>query len=227
MDEPQLYERYDRDEAIAFYGPAAEARSRCDGQWIVFPHVVIGFAEVGEPPKASHFSCGGQFCWVASKRYRVGHDQHMTFVPPEVTSRHADRPIYLFVRPSDSGRHLYVGEVTPACRFKIRSDKENHGEAYFSLSPALPSEVWAEIGGYQPGDVDHGSIDSALDRLRQPIDVEERLWVLRRLVAYWHGPIRPDDGFDEDDLEGLSIPYSLRRAYASDFSGIWANTLNR
>ena len=65
MGEPTLYERYDRSEAIALFGSEAEARSLCDGQWVIFPHVVIGFAEIGEPPKASHFTCGGEFCWVA------------------------------------------------------------------------------------------------------------------------------------------------------------------
>ncbi|SRR5579883_1603182 len=213
MDGLRLYERYDRQEAVALFGTGTEARSRCDGQWVILPEAVLGFADLGEPPKASHFTCGGEFCWVARKRYRVGHDQHSRFVPPQLTSRHADRPIHLLVRPSDSGRHLYVGELSPACRFKIRSDKGNHGEAYFSLSPALPSDVWGEIGGYQPGDLDHASIDSALERLRQPLDVEERLWVLRRLVAYWHGPIRPEDGFREDDLEKLKIPYPLRWWY--------------
>jgi hypothetical protein len=161
----------------------------------------------------SHFTCAGEFCWVARKWYRVGPDRHIRFVPPEVVSRHADRPIHLFVCPSDSGRYLHVGVLTPACRFKNRSGKENHGEAYFSLSPALPSEVWGEVGGCRPGDLDHASIDSALDRLRPPSDVEERLWVLRRLVAYWHGPIRPEDGIREGDLDGLSVPYSLRWWY--------------
>jgi hypothetical protein len=212
MGGPELYQRYDRDEAIALFGSESESRSLCDGQWIVFPHVVIGLSEIGGPPRASHFTCGGGFCWVARKPYRVSDDEPITFVPPEAVSSHADRPIRLFVRPIDSGRYLYVGDLDPACRFSI-SGEDNHGEACFSLSPALPSEVWGEIGGYQPGDLDHASIDAALDRLRQPLKVEERLRVVRRLVEYWHGPIRPEDGIPESELSGVAMPDPLRWWY--------------
>jgi hypothetical protein len=212
MCEPKLYERYDHSEAIAAFGPEAKARSLCDGQWVIFPHVVIGFAEIGEPPKHSHFTNGGEFCWVANKPYRVSDDEQLHFVPSEVTSRHADRPIRLFVRQLDSEQWRYVGELAPACRFTI-SGKDNCGEAYFGLSPALSSKVWAEIGGFRPGDQDHDAIDAALDRLRQPVNMEERLWVLRRLVEYWHGPIRAEDGFIEKELEGFAIPYPLRWWY--------------
>ena len=212
MGEPRLYERYERSEAIALFGSEAEPRSLCDGQWVIFPHVVIGFSEIGEPPKKSHFASGGEFCWVADKPYQVSDDQHIKFVPPEVVSLHADRLIQLFVQPNDSDRYRYVGELGPACRFSM-CNKDNCGEAYFSLSPPLPSEIWAEIGGYRPGDLDHKSIDAALDRLRHPINVEERLLVLQQLVAYWHGPIRPEDGFSETELEGLSMPYPLRWWY--------------
>jgi hypothetical protein len=212
MGQPQLYERYDRDEAIALFEAGVEARSRCDGQWIILSGVVLGFADVGEPPQNSHFTSGGEFCWVARRPYRVGDDEHRTFLPPEVTSLHADRPIHLFVRPIESGRHRYVGELGPACRFTI-CGTDKHGEAYFPLSPALPSEVWGEIGGYQPDGLDHASIDSALERLRRPLHVEERLSVLRRLVEYWHGPIRPDDGIPESELSGLAIPDPLRWWY--------------
>ena len=100
MDEPRLYERYDRSEAIALFASETEPRSVCDGQWVIFPHVVIGFSEIGEPPMSSHFTSGGQFCWVADKPYQVGADKDIKFVPSEVVSLHADNPIRLFVRPS-------------------------------------------------------------------------------------------------------------------------------
>ena len=61
--------------------------------------------------------------------------------------------------------------------------------------------------------MDHATVDVALDRLRHPINVEERLWVLQQIVAYWHGPIRPEDGFSEQALEGNSMPYPLRWWY--------------
>ncbi len=210
--EPRLYEHYDRSEAIALFGAEEETRSLCDGQWVIFPNVVIGFAEIGEPPKEPHFTSGGEFCWVTDKPYQVSDDQHIKFVPPEVVSRHADRPIQLFVRPHDSQRYRYVGALGPACKFTT-SGTGNCGEAYFSLSPALPSEIWIGFGGLHPGDLDHAAIDAALDRLRHPINVEERLWVLQQLVAYWHEPIGPEDGFSEQVLERLSMPHPLRCWY--------------
>ncbi len=212
MGEPTLYEQYDRSEAITLFGSVVEAQSLCDGQWVICPHVVVGFAEIGEPPRKCHFTNGGEFCWVADKPYQVSDDQHMKFVPQDVVSLNADRPIRLFVRPLGSERYRYVGELGPACRFTI-SGKDNCGEAYFSLTPALPSEVWAEIGLFCPGDLGHAAIDAALDRLRCPVNVEERLSVLRQLVEYWHGPISPKDAFSDQELEALSIPYPLRWWY--------------
>ena len=132
IGEPILYERYERREAMALFGPDDEAWSPCDGQWVIFPDAAIGFIDVGEPPKESHFTSGGEFCWVAGRRYHVSDDQQIKFVPPEVVSRHADRPIRLFVRPHGSERYRYVGELGPACRFKM-SGKDNCGEAYLCL----------------------------------------------------------------------------------------------
>ena len=212
VGEPRLYERYDRSEAITGFGSEAEPRSLCDGRWVILPHVVIGFSEVGEPPKKSHFTNGGEFCWVADNPFQLSVDPHINIVPPEVVSLHADRPIRLFVRPNGSERYCYVGELGPACRFTI-SGKDNYGEAYFSLSPALPSEVWAEIAGFRPGDLDHAALDDALQRLSYPLRTEERLLVLQQLVAYWHGPIGPEDGFSEQELAGLSMPHPLRWWY--------------
>ncbi len=212
IGEPSLYERYDRSEAIAIFGPEDESRSLCDGQWVSFPDAAIGFIEVGGPPRSSHFTSGGEFCWVADKPYSVSEDQHFEFVPQEFVGLHADRPIRLFVRRDDSERYRYVGELGPACRFTM-SGKDNCGEAYFCIIPALPSEVWIELGGLRPGDLDHAAIDAALDRLRCQIDVEERLRVLRRLVAFWHGPIGPGDGLGEKELAGLAIPDPLRWWY--------------
>ena len=51
-----------------------------------------------------------------------------------------------------------------------------------------------ELGGLKLGGLNHSAIDAALDRLRRPVNVDERLWVLEQLVAYWHGQIRPEDG---------------------------------
>ena len=213
MTEPRLYGRYDRSEAVTLFGSEAEARSLCDGQWVVFPDVVLCLAGVGGPPRHSHFGNGSSFCWVADKPYRVNDDGHARFLPREVVGPQAEvRKIHLFVRGAGSGRYLYVGEVGPSHRYGF-SGYDSHGEASFDLRPTLPSGVWAVVGGFRPGDPDHAAVDAALDRLRSPIGVEERLGVLRQLVEYWHGPIRPEDGFGEKDLEGLVFPYPLRCWY--------------
>jgi hypothetical protein len=81
------------------------------------------------------------------------------------------------------------------------------------LKQTLPSRVWIELGGLRLGDTDHVSVDLALDRLRQPTTVHDRLSILERLVNYWHGPIRPEDGMSEADLGGLPLPMPLRWWY--------------
>jgi hypothetical protein len=83
MGEPNLYQRYDRHEATALFGSEAEARSLCDGQWVIFPKMAFCFTEVGQPPRVSHFRNGGEFCWVADKPYQVSDDKHVKFVPDE------------------------------------------------------------------------------------------------------------------------------------------------
>ncbi len=212
MNQPRLYQKYDDKNALGLFGSQTEAQKLCDGQWVILPHVVLGFAEVGEPPGFSHFTSGSGFRWVAGKPYRVSDDRNIPFVPREVVPSQYDRPIRLFVRPQGSERYWYVGELRPAGRFTM-SGRDNHGEADFDLSPALPSQVWSEIGGYRVECLDHAAVDGALDRLRQPMDVEGRLGVLREVVTYWHGLIRPEDGIPEAELEGLAIPYPLRWWY--------------
>jgi hypothetical protein len=92
------------------------------------------------------------------------------------------------------------------------------------LSPALPSEVWNELGGLELCDLDDATIDAALNRLRHPTTVEERLWVLEQLVAYWHGQVQSEDGFSEKELKGLAIPDPLRWWYR--WAGRRANILS-
>ena len=213
MGEPKLYERYHRHEAIALFGPEGEAQVLCDGQWVIFPDVVLCFAEVGDPPRMSHFSNGGEFCCVADRPYRVSDEKHVKFVPREVVARHArGRTIHLFVRSRGSDHYLYIGKLGPSY-VQIHGVGTPDGAARFRLSPALPSEVWIGLGGLQPGELDHAAIDAALDRLRDPVNVEERLWVLRQLVDYWHGPIRKQDGLTEAELAGCRLPAALRWWY--------------
>jgi hypothetical protein len=62
MGEPKLYERYERHEAITLFGSEDDARSLCDGQWVIFPDVVLCLATIGDSPRTSHFRRGGEFC---------------------------------------------------------------------------------------------------------------------------------------------------------------------
>jgi hypothetical protein len=213
MGELKLDERYERHAVIDLFGPESPARILCDGQWVIFPGAVLGFAAVGEPPRASHFRNAGEFCWVADKPYRVRDDKHVLFVPPEIIAGHAgERAIHWFVRGRGEEPYRYVGELGRS-HTQSHWTKQGYGAAFFALSPALPSQVWIELGGLRPGDLDHAAVDAALDRLHQPISVAERLGVLRRLVEYWHGLIRPEDGIPDADLAGLDLPDPLRWWY--------------
>jgi hypothetical protein len=64
-----------------------------------------------------------------------------------------------------------------------------------------------------PSDQEIAAVDSALDRLRTPTTIEDRLEVLRQLVVFWHGPIGPDDGMSESELAGIPMPLPLRWWY--------------
>jgi hypothetical protein len=135
------------------------------------------------------------------------------FIPREVVQTQEEpKPIYLFVRNETSMDYLYVGQLQGASRWG-RSGRDSHGEAHLPLNPPLPSKVWVELGGLKLGDLAHSAIDAVLDRLRGPTTVEDRLQVLERLVTYWHGEIRPEDGFGDDELKGLPMPPPLRWLY--------------
>jgi hypothetical protein len=144
-------------------------------------------------------------------------------VPAEVVGPEAkkQRSIRLFVRTADRLGYLYVGELEPSY-MQTAPGPENHGEATFELRPALPSEIWRGLGGFQPGNLDVTPLDRAFDRLRGPATVDDRLDALRELVEYWHGPIKPDDGMSDADLAGLALPRPLEWWYrhAGKRSGI-------
>ena len=52
-----------------------------------------------------------------------------------------------------------------------------------------------------------------IDRLSTPLDVHERLAILRSLVEFWYGPISPNDGMSGDELSGHRLPLPLRWWY--------------
>jgi hypothetical protein len=69
------------------------------------------------------------------------------------------------------------------------------------------------LGGLQLGNVDFAPLDRALDLLRSPTTVEDRLSVLQQLVDFWHGPIKPEDGMSDAELAGVPLPLPLRWWY--------------
>jgi hypothetical protein len=57
------------------------------------------------------------------------------------------------------------------------------------------------------------AIDRALDRLRQPTTVHDRLAILQELIEFWHGPIRPEDGMTDAEMTSQPLPLPLRWWY--------------
>jgi hypothetical protein len=62
-----------------------------------------------------------------------------------------------------------------------------------------------------PSDV--AALDQALDRLRRPTTVHDHLIILRRLVEFWHGPIRPEDGMTDAEMTSQPLPLPLHWWY--------------
>jgi hypothetical protein len=60
------------------------------------------------------------------------------------------------------------------------------------------------------------AIDRALDRLRQPTTVHDRLAILQELIEFWHGPIRPEDGMTDAEMTSQLLPLPLRRQALRD-----------
>src|SRR5262249_6553279 len=153
----------------------------CNGQWLIFPKTVICLAHVGKGPETSFFENGSQFFWVADQPYHVDSVNSGTYwhiVPAEVVgSAGKERAIHLFARPPDSPEFFYVGELEPSY-MAVAPASKNHGMARFALRPALPSTLWVRFGGLPLGNLDFTPVDLALDLLRRPTTVEDRLGVL-------------------------------------------------
>jgi hypothetical protein len=209
VTKPRLYESYPVEQAISFFGSPSEAQSLCNGQWLIFPNTVLCLTHAGEEPNASYFQDGSHFCWVADQPYRVNDQPWSHFVPAQVLGQMGSQRSHLFVRPPKARNYLYLGELEPSYMQRA-SGGENHGMARFQLKPALPSEVWLALGGLRLGNLDFSSVDHALDRLRTPTTVQDRLCVLQHLVEYWHGQTKPDDGMSDAELAGLPLPLPLR-----------------
>lgn len=209
MNEPTLYAEYSQEQAESFFGSTKKAKNLCDGQWLILPDHVLCFANLGEAPRKSHFKNGSCFCWVVEKP--LGQEEE--YVPDEVDAgRMKERPIHLFVRGIDSQSFTYVGQLRESHRSfrKTLPSGDSFGDADFDLRSILPSQIWNKLTGFDPGNLDHESVDLALARLKKQISVQDRLEVLRTIVEYWHGPIGADDGLGEDEIGEFPLPFPLR-----------------
>jgi hypothetical protein len=213
VPDPELYSWYSAEEAVSFFGLSDNGQYLCDGQWVIFPRAAICLAEIDKAEQKSYFQNGARFCWVADKPYQVSDAPMARFVPPQVTApRGKEYSIRLFARPPRSEKYLYAGELEPSYVMQF-SPHVNRGLSCYYLTPTLPSRIWLELGGLRLGDLDVATVDQALDRLRQPTTVQDRLDVLQQLVNFWHGPIRPEDGMSEMELGSVPLPLPLRFWY--------------
>jgi hypothetical protein len=218
VTQPQLYQSYSTEKIVSFFGAPDEAQSLCNGQWLIFPKTVICLANVGEGPATSHFTTGSSFYWVADQSFHVNSEHseprwHFLPVPAQVFgSAGRERTIHLFASSQGLPEFLYVGELEPAYSAQ-GPGRQNHGMARFELRPTLPSAVWLRLGGLRLGNLDFTPVDRALESLRSPTSVEDRLGVLHQLVDFWHGPIKPEDGLSEAELTGVPLPMPLRWWY--------------
>ena len=223
--ELELYRRYTRHQAIAacsgsvfssFFrrlGLSGEPRELCDGQWVIFPNEAICFANLGVPPHASHFETPtARFGWVPDEPYQVNEDRSIPSLPAEVTA--GDRrpgAIRLFARRGNLADFVYLGTIDPSQTVKPGGYDHRYGAVYFALSPAIPSELLAELRG--PPLVEPTAVDAALDRLRGTTTADDRFAILQTLVQYRTGPIIPDDALPEEAIRHLRLPTPLRRWY--------------
>lgn len=111
MNDPELYQQYDRQQAISFFGRLEEAKALCEGQWLILPNAIVCLTTVGKPPRESHFHRASRFRWVAEQPYQAANDE-WAFLPLQVRAGHKERlPMHLFVRPAASQGICCLGMV--------------------------------------------------------------------------------------------------------------------
>lgn len=248
MDQPRLYEWYDRAAILALLGDPRNVTSFCDGQWLIAKKVAVcltkvvktwpGFDFFVNDLSFSHFGDARTFIWVADKPYEVRNPRKYSksYLPAQVDwqgpprnegkEKGKERVIHLFVHTDDADRYMYVGQLEPSYggggkpiiaepgdQQLLKSPAVHFGDAWFRMKKALPDEARIMLFGPDPGDLDHASLDRALSRLPSATTVEDRLDILRRLVEYWHSPIRLEDGYTEEELAGKKLPDVLRWWY--------------
>src|SRR5215475_5912106 len=121
VTQPQLYQSYETEKIISFFGSPVEAQSFCNGQWLIFPRTAICLANVGKGPKISFFENGSRLYWVADQPYHVNNSG--TYWPG---SAGEERAIHLFASPPDSQKFLYLGELEPS-HGAVAPGNGNHG----------------------------------------------------------------------------------------------------
>jgi hypothetical protein len=215
MTDPTLYAWYSAEEATALFGAPDDAERLCDGQWVIFPTTAICLTAIGEKWEASHFHDASSFYWVAKKAYGVSDGPSAKFLPKSVgDGSYQNYWIRLFVRPAQAEKYLYAGEMAMGHHLIFESSDADRGAAHFKLTPVLPSKVLAELGGLRLGEMDVVALDEALDRLKQPTTVRDRLDILRQVVNFWHGPIKPEDGMSGvEQVGGVPLPLPLQFWY--------------
>lgn len=185
----------------------------------------------------SHFGDAATLIWVADRPYRArqpatllgkllnkrGPDrEERVFLPAEVDRCNPPQggkkkplaTIHLFAQTEGTSEFIYLGRLEASHGGSVGARPGvNHGTAWFRMKRAVPNELWITLFGPEPGDLDHAALDRDLARLASPTTVQERLVILHHLVEYWHGPLRPEDGYSEQELTGKPMPVVLRWWY--------------
>jgi hypothetical protein len=152
VNEPEVYHRHTREEAVAALGDPSAAAFYCDAHFVVLPKVVLCFLTVADA-SGSSVPSPTVVQWVPPRR-----DYHPGEEPPwlprivndvydrSVTPVRKLRDHHLFLRlPSDTsfvyagGAHLGSFGGTP-----------EGVHARFYLAEKLPRDLWLRFGGY-PG----------------------------------------------------------------------------
>lgn len=209
---PELYSRFGREQAIAFFAEGRDPQTLHGGQWVRFPDAALLFAKF-DGDGATGFRCASSIDWRDGGADRDYHE------PPEWAKggHGGERPtmhVFGAVRGED-GEHIYLGQLAPSHAF-------GSGGANFELMPAVPSAVWRRLGGDGRLDTRGVDVDAALDRLAGPTSFEQRFEVLQEVMRYWgNRPPALEDGVPESELAGIEMPEALRRFYLLAGRAAW------
>jgi hypothetical protein len=200
--EPVLYREYLPWKAIAEFAGGG-ARSVCGGQWVIGRGRVLGFIEVGVPPRLSCFHSPDVFRWAAWRQGRAAVSLAQHFGPSEMpeelfVGRGRDLPIFLFVRAHGEEQYTFVGRLAPG-----QHRDSVLGRYPFALTPPLPMRLWAGLRPPRGDGSAQAALDAALARLPDSPPAEWR-HVVCLLLKYLHGPLGPGDALTESEIQAGS-----------------------